>query len=142
MNLSQADVIQLELPANHKYLNILSACLSALLERVEGLVEPTMLIYSVQLALQEACANIVDHAYSGQTGGRIEVTFTIEPFPRRLTIDLHDTGQPFEPEAVPAPDLDEVQVHGYGLFLMRTLLDEATYQSLPGHNYWHLVKNL
>jgi serine/threonine-protein kinase RsbW len=138
--MNDSDVIRLDLPATHKYLNVLGACLGEMLTRAEGLDDPTALTYAVQLAVHEICANIVEHAYAGQPAGRIGVTVTLAAQPRRLVVDLADTGRSFDPAGVPEPDLTEGQAGGYGLFLVRQLMDDVTYHPQPGGNHWRLAK--
>jgi serine/threonine-protein kinase RsbW len=138
-------VVRLELPAEHRYLNVVSACLAALLEQVDEIAERDTVTYNLQLAIQEACTNIVDHAYEGQAGGRIMVEMSLSnsaDIPRRLTVDLYDGGQPFNESQAAVPDFDEPQVHGYGLFLMRELTDDVQYERVEGRNHWQLMKNL
>lgn len=135
------DVIYVDVPATHKYLNLLAACIGEMLSRLDDLPDMQTTIYNVQLAVQECCANIVDHAYD-DADGRIVATLTLMDAPRRLIVELHDSGRPFEPEAIPRPALDETQVRGYGLFLMDELLDEVDYLPQPGDNRWRLVKLL
>ena len=142
MSIQPTEVIRLDLPANHKHLNILGACISELLVRVEDVGDREAIIYNMQLAAHEACANIIDHAYAGDSGRRILITLTLAGCPRRLIIVLHDTGFSFDLAAVPEPNLDEAHDHGYGLFLMRSLMDEVTYTSRPEGNHWALVKHL
>ena len=139
---ADADVVRLDLPASHKYLNVLGACLAEVLGRVEGLADPATSVYNVQLAVHEACTNVVDHAYAGRTGGRIRVTLTLATAPGRLVVELHDTGRSFDPAGVAEPRLGEPQVGGYGLFLVRQLMDEVSYEPRPDGNRWRLVKNL
>lgn len=133
--------IRLDLPAAHRYLSLLSACIGDLLGKVPRLAEPDVTIYNVQLAAQEICANIVDHAYV-RDDGRITAEITLQDAPKRLVIDLYDQGVPFEPEVIAVPDLDQVQVRGYGLFLAQALLDELRYEPRAGGNHWRLLKNL
>ena len=142
MSIQASEVIRLDLPANHKHLNILGACISEFLVRVEHVDEREAVIYNLQLAAHEACANIIDHAYAGDLERRILVTLTLGGRPRRLVIELHDTGYSFDLAAVPEPNLEEAHDHGYGLFLMRSLMDEVTYTSRPEGNHWALVKHL
>jgi len=137
-----APVIRLELPAEYRFLNIVSACLAALLEQVEDVAARDAVTYNMQLAVQEACTNIVDHAYDGQGGGQIAVEISLDSAPRRLTIDLYDCGQPFDESQTADPSLDEPQVHGYGLFLMRELTDSVHYERLKDRNHWQLMKAL
>lgn len=135
-------VIKLELPADHKNLNVIGACLNAVLERIEHITDRDMLAYNLELALHETCTNIVEHAYSEERG-RIEVVLSVVSSPQRqLVIDLFDTGKSFEADTASEPDLDNPQVHGYGLFLMRQLLDEVTYSAKTGVNHWRLVKKI
>jgi serine/threonine-protein kinase RsbW len=142
VSIQPSEVIRLDLPANHKHLNILGACIAELLVRVEHVDEREAITYNLQLAAHEACANIIDHAYAGDLERRILVTLTLGGRPRRLIIELHDNGYSFDLAAVPEPNLDEAHDHGYGLFLIRSLMDEVTYTSRPEGNHWALVKHL
>ena len=140
-------VVRLELPAENRYLNVISACLAALLEQIDDIPERETLTYNLQLAIQEACTNIVDHAYDGRAGGRIAVelsfsTATSAGGSQQLTVDLYDSGRSFDESQTVAPSLDEPQVHGYGLFLMRELTDGVRYERVEDRNHWQLLKNL
>jgi len=93
------------------------------------------------LAVDETCTNIIEHAY-GATAGRVRVAFTFLDDPRRLAIDFDDSGQSFDLAQVQSPNLDEAQTSGYGIFLIRRLMDEVDYRPAPGNNRWRLVKRL
>lgn len=165
--MSQYDRICLDLPATLKYLHVLGACLASVLEQIEGLSEPQTVIHSLQLAVQEVSTNSVRHAYAGQPEGRIIVTITVAQNPRRLLVDLCDDGSfSFDPSRIPKPERLGEQEGGYGLFLVRQMIDEVTYYARegqtwhskaggpwqlqierksdlhPGGNHWRLVKNL
>lgn len=139
----QPELLRLDLPARYTYLHLVGDCISDMLRLVEGVRDFETLCYNVQLAAHEACTNIIGHAYGSRADGRIEITLRIDfaatPF---LTIELHDTGSPFEPDRYTAPSLDEAQVHGYGIFLIRHLMDSVTYTPSEGRNHWRLTKNL
>jgi serine/threonine-protein kinase RsbW len=138
-----ADTIRLELPATYKYLNILGNCLSSMVESVDGLGEPKITSYNVQLAVHEVCTNIIQHAYThNPENERISISLTLYQNPRRLQIDLLDSGRPFDITSVKEPDLLAGQIHGYGLFLIKNLMDEVDYTRMPEGNHWRLVKNL
>ncbi|MDP9316278.1 MAG: ATP-binding protein [Chloroflexota bacterium] len=136
------DSVQLDLPASHKYLNVLGACIAEMLTRVEGLAERDIVSYNIQLAVHEACTNIVEHAYAGRNDGRIKIALMLDEQPRRLVVDIHDTGGSFDITQAREPNLDDAQIHGYGLFLIRNLMDEMSYTPGPSNNRWHLVKHL
>jgi serine/threonine-protein kinase RsbW len=100
-------------------------------------------IYAVQLAVDEACSNIIEHACHGRCDEQIEITCTTSG--DRLTIMIRDHGEPFDPASAPAPDLDadleNRPVGGLGIFLMRQLMDEIRYERLgESGNVLTLVK--
>lgn len=140
--MQQGEVFRLELPAQTRYFNILSGCIAELLQHVEALPDAEHTIYTVQLAVHEGCANIVDHAYQYEQNGRILVEMSLRWNPPQFVVDLYDVGRTFNPESVPEPRFDDPQVRGYGLYLMRQIMDEVSYHPLPGQNRWRLVKNL
>jgi serine/threonine-protein kinase RsbW len=142
VNARHPEVVWLDLPARYTYLHLLSDCIADLLQLVEGNTEAELVPANIQLAAHEACTNIVGHAYGNTGAGRINIKVALEFDPTRMTIELQDEGRPFDSAKYTAPNLDEVQIHGYGLFLIHSLMDEVTYTPLPGRNRWYLVKNL
>ncbi len=90
-------------------------------------------IYAVQLAVDEACSNIIQHAYGGEERGEITCTYHITD--EGVTIILHDDGRPFNPAAVPEPpkptDLDMCTGGGLGLYFMRQLMDKVHFEFAP-----------
>lgn len=86
-------------------------------------------IEAFQLAVDEACTNVVEHGYDGR-GGRIDVTMEAEKDHVRATV--RDWGACFDPDAVPIPDvnapLEERGLGGLGLFLMRQLMDHVEFE--------------
>ena len=140
--MSAIDTIHLDLPARLKYLNVLGGCIAEMLARAEELAEPDETIYNMQLAVHEVCTNIVEHAYNEDHSKRIKITLTLSQNLRQFVVDLFDTGSSFDPSEVSIPNLDEPQVDGYGLYLVRQLMDTVTYHSQPGNNRWQLVKKL
>jgi serine/threonine-protein kinase RsbW len=139
--IQQADVVRLELPAADKYLNVVSSCLEAVLERFAGVLEQKMVTHNAVLAVHETCTNIIEHAY-GDTPGRIEVAISICDSPRRIVVDTHDTGRAFNVAELKDPDLNQAQTGGYGWYIIRNMVDEVTYAPQSGNNHWRLVKNL
>jgi serine/threonine-protein kinase RsbW len=87
-------------------------------------------VYSVQLAVDEACSNIIEHAYGGEDLGEIQCTCEITD--EGLRIILQDRGVSFNPKKVPKPDLkaplEDVKSRGAGLFLIRKVMDQVNYE--------------
>jgi serine/threonine-protein kinase RsbW len=91
-------------------------------------------VYSVQMAVDEACSNIIEHAYGGEGRGNIECTCHVDE--DGLTVVLRDKGRFFDPTSVPAPDLhanlEDRTGGGLGLYFMRQLMDEVHFEFTPG----------
>ena len=141
MQMEAANTVELNLPARLESLSVLEACVTALLGQEPELSDREARTFEVVLAVHETCTNIIEHAY-GASAGRVRVAFTFLDAPRRLAIDFDDSGQSFDLSTVQSPNLSEAQTSGYGLFLIRRLMDEVDYQPAPGNNRWRLVKRL
>jgi serine/threonine-protein kinase RsbW len=91
-------------------------------------------IADIELAVDEAACNIIDHAYGGEGKGEIECSYRL--IPGGLEVILHDYGKPFDPEKVEKPDLNSDvccrEPGGLGLHFMRSLMDSVKF-SFNGH---------
>lgn len=94
-------------------------------------------VFHVEMAVDEACSNVIEHAYA-EVGGDIELTCTVLE-PGQLSIIIRDHGRPFDPASVPEPNVsngakfDAMQQGGLGLYFMRKLMDEVRFQFVPEH---------
>jgi serine/threonine-protein kinase RsbW len=86
--------------------------------------------YVIQLAVDEACSNIIEHAYGGE--GRGDIELTCSELDDSLKIVLRDTGKKFDPAEVrefdPNLPLSETSDRGAGVFLMNKLMDEVRFE--------------
>ena len=86
--------------------------------------------YAIQLAVDEACTNIIEHAYGGE--GRGQIQLTCRPLEEGLQVIIYDQGTPFDPAQVPELDtqapLSERSSRGMGLFLIRKLADRLEFK--------------
>jgi len=86
-------------------------------------------ILDAQVALDEALTNAIEHAYGGEGRGEVYVALTIDSQALRLTV--RDRGGPFRLEDYTPPDLATPGERGYGVHLIRHLMDEVRYDTLP-----------
>jgi serine/threonine-protein kinase RsbW len=90
-------------------------------------------LYNIQLAVDEACANVVDHAYQGTEPGDMEISCFLNE--QVLIIRVRDWGRGFDPEAVSEPDveapLEERTLGGLGLFLVKQVMDHVQFSCDP-----------
>ena len=135
------ETVTLQVPSNTRYLSLVGACVAEVCRRVEGLPDPEKTTYDIQLAVNEAAVNAIKHAHGGSPHDQVKVIFSL--FPGRLEIDIYDRGEGFDLAAVPEPDLEEPHEGGYGLMIIKELMDEVSYHRDPAHgNRLHLVKYL
>ena len=134
--------IQFDLPASYASLEPLGTRLRAVLAHIEGVAEPGVTSYNIQLAATEIFANIAGHAYAGREDGWVSICLAFDAASRDFSIELHDTGAPFDPTEVPLPNLEELQEGGFGLFLAQNLMDDVMYNTQPDGNHWLLTKRI
>jgi serine/threonine-protein kinase RsbW len=86
--------------------------------------------FALQMAVDEACANVIEHAYGGQTNGTISIH--CQTLNDDVVVTIHDQGRPFDPQSVPRPDitapLEKRQNGGLGLYLMEKLMDSVVWE--------------
>jgi anti-sigma regulatory factor (Ser/Thr protein kinase) len=101
-----------------------------------------MQIYSVELAVDEACSNIIEHAYGEEDKGDIDCSCLIET--DGLTVIIKDRGDPFDPDAVPDVNtnqpLEDRKPGGAGVFLMRKVMDAVRFEFTPDGNVLTMTK--
>ena len=90
-------------------------------------------VFEVQMAIDEAATNSMQHAYEGRGNGELRVCCFIEG--NAFVVRITDFGAPFDPGQVPEPDLsvplEDRPIGGLGLYLMRRLMDDVEFQSDP-----------
>jgi serine/threonine-protein kinase RsbW len=97
---------------------------------------PQGVIADVCIALDEILTNITDYAYTDDAEHEIDIRF--EVLDNVLEVVIEDGGAPFDPLAIPAPDvsapLHERRVVGVGIHFVRSLMDEVAYDRVGDRN--------
>ena len=97
----------------------------------------------VVLAVDEACTNVIKHAYKFLPDGEIKIKLRYSD--KKLLVDITDYGKSFDADLLKRPDMNEYfkmkKVGGLGVHLMKTLMDDVKYESVPGkYNKVVLIK--
>ncbi|MFA5295831.1 MAG: ATP-binding protein [Methanoregulaceae archaeon] len=99
---------------------------------------PELMHGPVHLAVDEALQNII--SYSGAAA----ITLMVEAADAYVAVTIVDDGEPFDPLTAPAPDvtaeLDEREIGGLGIYLIRQSMDEVSYTYRDEKNVLRLVK--
>lgn|GEM_PF-1528794 len=83
----------------------------------------------IETAVGEAVLNAVRHGQCTPGPGCINVRCVNEP--DRIVIDITDKGPGFDPDIVPAPVAENLKVSGYGICLMRGMMDRVVFTNAP-----------
>jgi anti-sigma regulatory factor (Ser/Thr protein kinase) len=99
--------------------------------------------YQCQLAIGEACENIIIHGYGGEGMGEIDVT--VQTMPGEITVELRDDAPPFDaaqkPEEVNWSEEDP-PIGGLGLLIIHRVMDKIEYRRFDNQNYLKLRKTV
>jgi serine phosphatase RsbU (regulator of sigma subunit)/anti-sigma regulatory factor (Ser/Thr protein kinase)/PAS domain-containing protein len=117
----------------------------ALLSRIEESMRQSGFgheeILNFQLAVEEACVNIIKHGYHGDEGS---ISITLEPAANSFTAIVEDEAPQFDPTKFDSPnlvgDVETRPIGGLGIHLIKSLTDELTYEYVEGKNRLSLMK--
>jgi anti-sigma regulatory factor (Ser/Thr protein kinase) len=106
------------IPSHPKYLALVRAVTVKMAE-LSGIVDGA--IEDVKLAVDEACSNIIKHAYRGETDKKIVVKFRI--IRKGFEVIIEDKGLKASPELIEGRSLNEVRPGGLGIHLIKRAFD-------------------
>ena len=102
-------------------------------------------INKLELAVDEACSNVMEHAYGHDATKEVVVRVIFDE--EEVRVNIIDTGRGFDPQSIPQADLERLVAErrsgGLGLRLMKSLVDEVRYEFEPGQkNELHMTKRI
>jgi serine/threonine-protein kinase RsbW len=104
-----------------------------------------MEVARLELAVDEACANVMEHAYDSDSTKEVSIRAVVDD--DSVQIEVVDSGKGFDPTAVEELKLEELvsakRTGGLGMRLMKSFMDEVHYEMQPGvKNELKMVKRL
>jgi len=135
-------IFLLQVPSNTEHLAMIRDFVNGIGIRA-GM--PASEVAKLEMAVDEACANVIEHAYGPEVTKEVSVKATIDD--ETVQIDVVDTGKGFDPGEIPQLNLDQLVAErksgGLGMRLMKTLMDEVHYEMIPGKkNELRMIKRL
>lgn len=85
---------------------------------------PSVTVDDVVLAIDEACQNIIRHAYCGDSDQ--EIVLYISCHESELEIQLRDFAPAVSPDCMKPRDLDDIRPGGLGSHLIQEIMDEVS----------------
>lgn len=114
-------------------------------ERLEMVECPVKVQMKIDIAVDEIFSNIAHYAYCPKTG-MVTVQVQVLKEPLTVCITFIDQGTPYNPLSEPDPDtslsVEERQIGGLGIYLVRKSMDDVSYDYRDGENILTIKKGI
>lgn len=130
----------LQVPSSTENLALIREFVSAIGEQAGFSENETI---KLALAVDEACTNVIEHAYQNEASHEVTVRVTVDD--EEVAFEVIDRGRGFDPTQEPPLPVEELirrrRSGGLGLRLIRTIMDDVQYRIVPGQmNELRMVK--
>jgi anti-sigma regulatory factor (Ser/Thr protein kinase) len=100
------------------------------------------LVSDLIIAVNEACMNVMEHAYKGNRSG--EIVLEINNNGDEIEVVLTDFAEPVDFDAIQPRDPDDLRPGGLGTYFISEIMDECAYAHLPnvGGNVLRMTKRI
>jgi len=112
------DAAVIKVQSDPKYLSLIRS-VTAKIGELYGLSEAT--IEDVKLAVDEACSNVIKHAYGGDTNKNILVKYRVTK--KGFEVLIEDNGIKVQPESIEGRSLNDIRPGGLGVHLIKRAFD-------------------
>lgn len=123
---SAAPILELNFRSKADQLQKVRCAVRAAVERLSFAPDD---VNCIVLAVNEACMNIIQHAYGITTEGDIILEMFDEP--DAVVFRLTDFAAPIKKECIKSRDLDDLRPGGLGVHLMTQVMDEVDFRNDP-----------
>ncbi len=118
------ELVELRIPARPEWVALARLAAATVANRLSFSIEE---LEDVKLAVAEACTAVIQHENHGEF-----IQLTCEALSGALRVRVHDSGRHgVEATDGRSMDFDEARIAGLGVFLIRTLMDEVSYDVHP-----------
>jgi len=116
--------IKLVIPSDPKIIRAVRACIG---ELASGMGFSSEQVHDINLAVNEICANVIKHAYGWNSKGKIIIK--LQGDGNKLRISIRDYAPKQDPKQFRSRDLNQLDSHGLGLFLVEQLVDKLQFNT-------------
>lgn len=117
------DIVELRLPCKAEWVALARLSVAAVASRLHFSIDE---IEDIKLAVAEACTNAIQHAHDSAF-----IEIKCEALTDGLRINVRDYGRGTRPETIRSRNIEDERVGGLGVFLIRSLMDDVTYDVHP-----------
>jgi anti-sigma regulatory factor (Ser/Thr protein kinase) len=133
--------VRLELGCSIENLAILSESIENIADEYGASASDVM---KLQLAAEEIFSNVVFYAHESGEGNSVDIELSFRD--GSIEIEFRDRGEEFNPLNADKPDLDlpleQREIGGLGIFLVRETMDKAEYVRSGGENILRIGKKI
>lgn len=138
--------IQLKINSCYDHISLIA---QGIMTMVGGYVKTQELQGNIELCLVEVANNVVEHSYHGQDSHSI--TFEITLSSKQVTLLVIDNGdsipvgnmnKKIDWDDLDKDDINSWETSGRGLQIVRELMDDVSYRTESGFNYFKMVKRI
>jgi anti-sigma regulatory factor (Ser/Thr protein kinase) len=119
-------------------IDFVTSCMESLSHQERSEVE-------MSIAVDEIFSNVAYYAY-GENVGVVTIAVDINEDERAVSVAFIDEGLAYDPLGATDPDIllsdDERTVGGYGIFLVKKIMDEVTYRRAGNKNILTVTKHV
>jgi serine/threonine-protein kinase RsbW len=133
--------VDIRVPNKTRYLRLIGRIgenMARALEKYKG--DREELAYHINLVLTESIANAMLHGNEEDPEKEVHISISIHC--KSLNIKVFDQGEGFDIDTLSVPNVEALDEHGRGIFIIRSLMDKVSYRRLDGGNVLEMVKFL
>ena len=133
--------VDIKVPNQTRYLSLIGKIgedIAKELDKFDG--DRQTLAYHLNLVLTEAMANAIKYAYAGDPETMVHICISISA--EEILIKVFDNGQGFDINTIPAPNFEQLEDRGRGIFIIKSLMDKVNYHKRGKGNVLEMAKKL
>ena len=133
--------VDIKVPNQTRYLSLIGKIgedIAKELDKFDG--DRETLAYHLNLVLTEAMANAIKYAYAGDPETMVHICISISA--DEILIKVFDNGQGFDINTIPAPNFEQLEDRGRGIFIIKSLMDKVNYHKHGKGNVLEMAKKL
>ena len=134
--------LQIKVPNQTRYLSLIGRISEELAKQLQNYTgDREALANHINVVLTEALVNAIRHANANDPDEEVEIRITVTD--EELVLQVFDHGRGFNLESISSTAEDaqhELEDHGRGLYIMRSLMDSVVYYPVEGGNVLEMRK--
>ena len=135
--------LQIKVPNQTRYLSLIGKISEELAAQLQNYdADREALANHINVVLTEALVNAIRHANADNPDEEVEIRITVTD--EELVLQVFDHGRGFDLDSISSTvkeTQDELEDHGRGLYIMRSLMDSVNYYPVKGGNVLEMRKH-